>query len=61
MKKLITFLKDVRRELKKVQWPNRHELTTYTAIVLLSVVVVGAIIWVVDLGYQQILTLIFQK
>ncbi|MDD2282665.1 MAG: preprotein translocase subunit SecE [Eubacteriales bacterium] len=61
MKKLITFLKDVRRELKKVQWPNRRELTTYTAIVLLSVVVVGAIIWVVDLGYQQILTLIFQK
>lgn len=61
MKKLITFLKDVRRELKKVQWPNRRELTTYTAIVLLSIVVVGAIIWVVDLGYQQILTLIFQK
>lgn len=61
MKKLITFLKDVRRELKKVQWPNRRELTTYTAVVLLSVVVVGAIIWVVDLGYHQLFTLIFQK
>ncbi|MDD4657441.1 MAG: preprotein translocase subunit SecE [Eubacteriales bacterium] len=61
MKKLIAFLKDVRRELKKVQWPNRRELTTYTGVVVLSVVVVGAIIWVVDLGYQQILTLIFQK
>lgn len=59
MRKLIAFLKDVRRELKKVQWPNKRELTTYTAVVLLSVVVVGAIIWVVDLGYQQLLTLIF--
>lgn len=60
MRKLFAFLKDVRRELKKVQWPNKHELTTYTAIVLLSVVVVGTIIWVVDLGYQQLLTLILQ-
>jgi preprotein translocase subunit SecE len=59
MRKLIAFLKDVRRELKKVQWPNKRELTTYTAVVILSVVVVGAIIWVVDLGYQQLLTLIF--
>jgi preprotein translocase subunit SecE len=61
MKKLINFLKDVRRELKKVQWPNRRELTTYTGVVLLSVVVVGAIIWLVDLGYQQILSLILQQ
>lgn len=60
MKKLFAFLKNVRRELKKVQWPNKRELTTYTAIVLISVVIVGAIIWVVDLGYQQLLTLILR-
>lgn len=61
MGKLVAFFKDVRRELKKVQWPNRKELTTYTAVVLLSLVVVGAIIWAVDLGYQRILTLIFRQ
>jgi len=61
MKKLITFLKDVRRELKKVQWPNRRELTTYTGVVLLSVIVVGAIIWLVDAGYQQVLSFILQQ
>ena len=60
MGKITAFFKDVRRELKKVQWPNRRELTTYTAIVLFSVVVVGAIIWVADLGYQKIITLILQ-
>jgi preprotein translocase subunit SecE len=61
MGKITAFFKDVRRELKKVQWPNRRELSTYTALVLLSVVVVGTIIWVADAGYQQILTLIFNK
>jgi preprotein translocase subunit SecE len=59
MRKLISFLKDVRRELKKVQWPNKRELTTYTSVVVVTVIVVAAIIWVVDLGYQQVLKLIF--
>lgn len=61
MGKIGGFFKDIRRELKKVQWPNRRELTTYTAVVLLSVVVVGTIIWAVDLGYQKIITLILQQ
>ncbi|NLY75874.1 MAG: preprotein translocase subunit SecE [Firmicutes bacterium] len=43
-------------ELKKVSWPNRKELTTYTAVVILTVVVVAFIIWVWDVG----LTLIFK-
>lgn len=59
MRRILAFLKDVRRELKKVQWPNRRELTTYTTVVVVAVVLVGAIIWVVDIGYQQILQLIF--
>lgn len=59
MGKIIGFFKDVRRELKKVNWPNRRELTTYTTVVLVAVAFVAAVIWVVDLGYQQILQLIF--
>lgn len=59
MKKIISFFKDVRRELKKVQWPNKRELTTYTTVVVITVVAVAVVIWVVDSGYQQILKLIF--
>ncbi len=59
MGKIKGFLKGVRRELKKVVWPNRRELTTYTTVVLVTVALVAGIIWVVDAGYQQILQLIF--
>ena len=40
-------------ELKKVHWPNRKEIATYTSIVLLSVVIVGIVIWIFDsiVGY----------
>ena len=35
-------------ELKKVHWPTKKELITYTNVVLVTVVVVAALIWVVD-------------
>jgi preprotein translocase subunit SecE len=28
------FLKDVRQELRKVDWPNRRQLVSYTVVVL---------------------------
>ncbi len=35
-------------ELKKVHWPNKKELVSYTGVVLVSVVLVSIAIWVVD-------------
>ncbi len=35
-------------ELKKVHWPTKKELFTYTNVVLGTVVVISALIWIVD-------------
>ena len=32
------FLREVRQELKKVDWPNRRELISYTTVVLVTIV-----------------------
>ncbi|GAB4310694.1 MAG: hypothetical protein Kow0059_00260 [Candidatus Sumerlaeia bacterium] len=42
------FLKEVKVEMKKVSWPNRQELTSYTITVLVTVVVVSLIIGIED-------------
>jgi len=42
------FIRNVLAELKKVHWPNRKELITYTCVVLLAVAFISALIWVVD-------------
>lgn len=42
------YFRGVRNELKKVHWPTRKEVVTYTAVVLVSVVAVAAVIWVLD-------------
>lgn len=42
------YLRGVQNELKKVHWPTRKEAITYTGVVLASVAVVAAVIWVLD-------------
>ena len=42
------WLKELKVELKKVQWPTRKQTVNNTLIVLACVVVVGLFIWVFD-------------
>lgn len=49
------FLREVRAELKKVSWPNKKELTSYTGIVFVSVVFVAALIWLIDTAFTEAL------
>ena len=42
------------RELKLVTWPNRRETWRLTAAVLVFAVIFGALVWVVDVGLDQI-------
>jgi preprotein translocase subunit SecE len=42
------FFRSVSAELKKVNWPNRKELTTYTIVVIATVLVVAFIISIWD-------------
>lgn len=45
-------------EFKKVHWPNRKELLTYTGVVLMSVLFVSLLIWIVDTILSYLLGLI---
>jgi preprotein translocase subunit SecE len=46
-------------ELKKVVWPTRSELGTYTMVVIAFVVIVMAFITVVDFGAGQLTFWVF--
>lgn len=49
------FFEGVWHELKKVHWPTRREVTIYTGVVLVSVMLIGVILMVADLILSQIL------
>jgi preprotein translocase subunit SecE len=42
------FFKGVRSELKRVNWPNKKELYSYTVVVIVVCVLVAFGIWIAD-------------
>ena len=46
--RIAKWLKDMRSELKKVQWPTRKQTVNNTLIVIACVVIVGVFIWLFD-------------
>ncbi len=57
---MVSFFKEVYRELKKVEWPTRQELIRLTGIVVLVSVVVGVYIGVIDITLAKLLESIIQ-
>ena len=54
-----TFLKQVVAELRKVIWPNRKQMVTYTTVVLLFLAFMVTLIAVVDLGLGNVVLRVF--
>jgi preprotein translocase subunit SecE len=53
------FLREVRLELKKVDWPSRAELTTYSTVVLVTITALTAFVFGVDYLLTKFLFPIF--
>ena len=53
------FLKEVRQELKKVNWPTRQELVAYTVVVLVSVTVLTTFVFGLDYVFSKFVLKVF--
>jgi preprotein translocase subunit SecE len=57
-KRSVQFFKDAWGELKRVRWPNRKELVSYTTVVLVTCIFVILLILLFDAGINYLLRLI---
>lgn len=55
LERFITFLKEVRIELKKVTWLSRRETIRFTVMVILVSIVVAVFLGALDIIFQFIL------
>ena len=53
------YLREVRGELRKVAWPSLAEVTRYSVIVLITVVVLGAFIFLLDYAFAKSVFFLF--
>jgi len=53
------FVREIVAELRKVIWPTRKELVTYTSVVVVFVAVMTAIVAGLDVGFARVMILVF--
>ncbi len=51
-KAIVKYFREAKSEMKKVVWPSRKQVTNNTLVVIAAVLLIGIIIWVLDLIFQ---------
>ncbi|MFD4372529.1 preprotein translocase subunit SecE [Streptomyces sp. NPDC058486] len=57
--RLAVFYRQIVAELRKVVWPTRSQLTSYTTVVIIFVVVMIGLVTVIDFGFQEAVKYVF--
>lgn len=54
------FVLESREEFKKVTWPTREEVTNFTLVVIVSVVILSLFLWIIDLGLLELIKMVMK-
>ena len=60
MQKILQYLKDVRAEMIKVSWPNRHELLGATVLVIVLSLLMSVFVYACDQVINRLVGLLLQ-
>ncbi|HEX7168743.1 MAG TPA: preprotein translocase subunit SecE [Acidimicrobiales bacterium] len=55
----VTFVKEVRGELRRVAWPSRAEVVNYSGIVLVTLIILVGLVFVLDFGFAKSMLFLF--
>jgi preprotein translocase subunit SecE len=47
-----SWFKGVKAEIKKIIWPSKKDLAKQTVVVLVSAIIIGIIVAIIDMGIQ---------
>ena len=54
----VAFFRETIHEIRRVRWPGRREVVNYTTASLLTCVVLGLLVWGIDVGVSKLMSLI---
>ena len=55
----LRFIRESVSEMRKVLWPSRNELVTYSIVVVVFVVIMVAIVAGLDVGFAKLVLILF--
>lgn len=56
IEQVVTFVRESKEELKKVTWPDKDEVTSFTFVVVVAVAIVSVFLWLVDTILMSFIT-----
>jgi preprotein translocase subunit SecE len=60
VKQILQFIREAKEELRKVTWPTRDEVTSFTIVVLVTVIFISLFLWVVDTGLMALIKVVIR-
>lgn len=58
IKNLINFVKGAKEELRKVTWPDRDEVTSFTIVVVITVIIISVFLWFIDTALMKLIQVV---
>jgi len=58
IKQFIDFAKEAKEELRKVTWPDRDEVTSFTIVVVITVIMISLFLWLVDSALMKLIKVV---
>ena len=55
IKNFITYVRESWEELKKVTWPDKDEVTSFTVVVVIALIIFSTFLWLVDTGIMALI------
>jgi preprotein translocase subunit SecE len=59
--RIVTFFSEVKSEFKKVVWPTKTEVVNYSILVIISLIIVGLLVFGLDYGCTKFVLFLFKK
>jgi preprotein translocase subunit SecE len=59
--KIVNFVNDVTKEMKKVTWPTKDELKESTMVVLVACIILALFVFAVDSIFTKLLQLVLSQ
>ena len=55
IKNAVQFFSESKEEFKKITWPKRDEVTSYTIVVLITIIVLALFLWLIDSALMMLI------
>ena len=55
IKNFIDYVRESWEELKKVTWPDKDEVTSFTVVVVIALIIFSTFLWLVDTGIMALI------